>query len=118
MSCVSISNIFFPFFEATFQIIFTLKTKACFNQFVCTHQIYKSNRHFYIKQPLQACFHKICYLTSKLFQQFAATLKISSCSKSDFYRLDAICITMQSDAFNRLAASCYNRFVKTCYSQA
>ena len=44
--------------------------------------------------------------------QFAASLKMSSCSKSDFHRLDA------ADAFNRLVASCYDRLVKTCYPQA
>ena len=106
LSCVSILNIFFPLFEATFQIIFTLKTKICFNQFVSIHQIYKSNWHwFYNKQPLQACFDKICYLTSKLFQQFAASLKISSCSISDFHRLDATWCAQQT---------CYKLVEQTC----
>ena len=172
LSCVSILNIFFPLFEATFQIIFTLKTKVCFNQFVCTHQIYKSNRHwFYNKQPLQACFDKICYLArfvhviwqascfSNLQQvwkyQVAASLIFTDLMQLDalnrlvlqvagtdlsrlvIHKLDASCFNnlqqvskyqvaaslifatcISIDAFNRLAASCSIRLVKTCYPQA
>ena len=44
--------------------------------------------------------------------QFAASQTISTCSKSDFHRLDA------ADAFNRLAASCYDGRAATCYPQA
>ena len=95
LSCVSILNIFFPLFEATFQIIFTLKTKICFNQFVCIHQIYKSNRHwFYNKQPLQACFDKICYLAR--FVLYDKQVVSAICSKSDFHRLDATWCAQQT----------------------
>ena len=156
-------------FEATFQIIFTLKTKICFNQFVCTHQIYKSNRHWFYNSPyrLQAGFDKICYL----FQQFAVQVVSTIWSKSEniklqqvwfsqtwcnlmrstdllqiartdlsrlvIRKLDASCFNnlqqvskyqvaaslifatcISIDAFDRLAASCSIRLVKTCYPQA
>ena len=107
LSCVSILNIFFPLFEATFQIIFILKTKICFNQFVCIHQIYKSNRYwFYNKQPLQACFDKICYLARFVLWQASCFSNLQQVWK---YQVAASLIftdSMQLDAVNRLAANC------------
>ena len=44
-------------------------------------------------------------LTSKLFQQFAASLQISSCSKSDFHRLDPTWCVQQT---------CYKLLEQTC----
>ena len=112
LSCVSILNIFFPLFEATFQIIFTLKTKICFNQFVCTHQIYKSTWHWFNnKQPYRLALTRFVIWQDLLFDKqvvstiFAASLQISSCSKSDFHRLDPTWCVQQT---------CYKLLEQTC----
>ena len=169
LSCVSILNIFFPLFEATFQIIFTLKSKICFNQFVCAHQIYKSTWHWFNnKQPYRLALTRFVIWQDLLFdKQVVSTI----CSKSAniklqqvwfsqtwsnlmrstdllqvartdlsrlvIHKLDASCFNnlqqvnkyqvatslifaacISIDAFNRLAASCSIRLVKTCCPQA
>ena len=88
LSCVSILNIFFPLFEATFQIIFTLKTKVCsVSLFAPIKSINQIGSDFTINSPYRLALTRFVIWQDLLFdKQVISTI----CSKSEIIKLQQV----------------------------